>query len=89
MTGFGDGLDVKKKSKMTTVLTWARMIMSLAENSRKPVEEQIWGCKLNPALEMLSFEIPINYPNRYIEKAIGCMNIKLNGGVKYGEILYG
>lgn len=53
---------------------------------RKPVEEQIGGCKFNSALDMLSFEIPVNYSNRDIEQAVGYMNVELGGK---GESLYG
>lgn len=50
------------------------------------MEEQIGGCKLNSALDMLSFEIPVNYLNRDIEQAVGYMNVELGGK---GESLYG
>lgn len=39
-------------------------------------KEQIEGCKSNSAQDMLSFEIPVDYPNRAIEQAIGYMNVE-------------
>lgn len=67
LTGFGGELNVKKKQKksnMTPVFDLSKD--GDAEISENRVEEQTW-CKLNPVLDMLSFEILINYPNGDID----------------------
>lgn len=69
LTGFGGELNVKKtqkKSNMTPVFDLSKEGDAISWDFRKPVEEQTW-CKLNPALDMLSFEIRINYPNGDID----------------------
>lgn len=83
--GFGGGLNVKKKSQTTPGFDLSKDGDAISWDFRKPVEEQTWGCKLNPALDMLSFEICINYLNGDIDYAIGCINVKLWGKNNYGS----
>lgn len=63
----------RKKETMTLILSKDDAI---SWNFRKMVEEQIEGCKSKSAQDLLSFEIPVNYPNRAIEQAVGYMNVK-------------